>query len=48
MCRLTMMREDAITAALAVAFGVKDAWYIVVELTCFAFVALALGVVLAE
>ena len=48
MHRLIMMRKDAIVAALAVAFGVKDAWSIVVELTCFALVALALEVVLAE
>ena len=48
MYRLIMMREHAIVASLAVAFGVKDAWSIVMELTCFALVALALEVVLAE
>ena len=41
------MTEDATVSVLAIAFVVKDARTIVVELACFAFVALTLQVILA-
>ena len=42
------MTEDATVSILAMAFVVKDAWSIVVELACFAFVALTFQVILAQ
>ena len=39
--------EDTIVSLVATAFVVKDAWTIVVEFACFAFIALTFQVVLA-
>ena len=41
------MREDTTVSVIAIAFVVKDARTIVVELACFAFVALTFQVILA-
>ena len=40
-----VVREDATVSVLAMAFVVKDAWSIVMELACVAFVALAFQVI---
>ena len=39
--------EDTIVSLVATAFVVKDAWTIVVEFACFAFIALTFQVILA-
>ena len=41
------MGEDTIVSLVATAFVVKDAWTIVMEFACLAFIALTFQVVLA-
>ena len=42
-----VVREDASVSFVATAFVVKDAWTIVVEFACFAFIALTFQVIIA-
>jgi hypothetical protein len=42
-----VMGEDTIVSLVAIAFGVKDAWSIMMEFACCAFFALTFQVILA-
>ena len=42
------MMEDAVVSFVTIAFVVKDAWSVVMEFACFAFIALTFQLILAE